>query len=58
VILREQLTWQTILGGIAVILCAGIAVRTRLNRTPLPRSIQKPADETAPVEVTPSTARP
>ena len=25
-ILREQLTWQTIIGGIAVILCAGIAV--------------------------------
>lgn len=31
VILREELTWQTILGGIAVILCAGIAVRTRLR---------------------------
>ena len=35
-ILREQLTWQTIIGGIAVIFCAGIAVRTRLNRTPPP----------------------
>ncbi|TFC89470.1 hypothetical protein [Cryobacterium sp. TMT3-29-2] len=43
-ILREQLTWQTIIGGIAVIFCAGIAVRTRLNRTPPPRSIQQPKD--------------
>jgi drug/metabolite transporter (DMT)-like permease len=37
-LLREQLTWQTIIGGIAVILCAGIAVRTRLNGSPLTRS--------------------
>jgi len=31
-LLHEHLTWTTILGGIAVILCAGIAVRVRLNR--------------------------
>lgn len=29
--LREQLTWPTLLGGIAVMACAGIAVRTRLG---------------------------
>lgn len=28
-LLREQLTWPTILGGVAVILCAGAAVRIR-----------------------------
>ena len=36
-ILHEQVTWTTILGGIAVILCAGIAVRTRKIR-PAPAS--------------------
>lgn len=36
-LLHEQLTWATILGGIAVIACAGIAVRVRLNR-PTPAS--------------------
>jgi drug/metabolite transporter (DMT)-like permease len=30
-LLREGLLWSTVLGGIAVILCAGIAVRARLN---------------------------
>jgi drug/metabolite transporter (DMT)-like permease len=30
--LHEELTWSTILGGIAVILCAGVAVRIRLDR--------------------------
>ena len=35
VLLREPLTWTTILGGIAVILCAGMAVRVRLNRPTL-----------------------
>lgn len=29
-LLREQITWATILGGLAVILCAAIAVRVRL----------------------------
>ena len=32
VILREQLTLPTVLGGVAVILCAALAVRTRLPR--------------------------
>ncbi|MEU5852469.1 DMT family transporter [Saccharopolyspora shandongensis] len=31
--LREELTWPTVLGGIAVIACAAIAVRARLGRT-------------------------
>ncbi|MDJ0334875.1 DMT family transporter [Salinibacterium sp. G-O1] len=31
-ILNEQLGWATIIGGIAVIACAALAVRTRLNR--------------------------
>ncbi|OUM42633.1 EamA family transporter [Arthrobacter agilis] len=44
-LLHERLTWITILGAIAVILCAGIAVRMRLSRplrTPAtPRFIQR-----------------
>ncbi|WP_369370464.1 DMT family transporter [Promicromonospora sp. Populi] len=31
-LLGEQLTWPTMLGGAAVIVCAGIAVRTRLRQ--------------------------
>ena len=31
VILAEPLTWPTVVGGAAVILCAGLAVRTRLS---------------------------
>lgn len=31
--LHERLTWPTVLGGIAVIACAGIAVRARLGKT-------------------------
>ena len=31
-LLREDLTWPTVLGGAAVIACAGIAVRIRLDR--------------------------
>lgn len=31
VILGEQFTWPTVLGGVAVIACAGLAVRTRLR---------------------------
>ena len=57
VILREVLTWQTIIGGIAVILCAGMAVRTRLNRALPTRTIQPPVNEPAPVKVLPRTAR-
>lgn len=33
-ILHEQVGWATILGGVAVIGCAGLAVRVRLNRKP------------------------
>ncbi|MGN7249976.1 DMT family transporter [Arthrobacter sp. SAFR-014] len=33
-LLGEQLTWATTAGGLAVILCAGAAVRVRLNRPP------------------------
>jgi drug/metabolite transporter (DMT)-like permease len=32
-ILHEHLTWTTIAGGLAVIVCAGAAVRTRLNNS-------------------------
>ena len=32
-ILREQLTWATVVGGLAVILCARSAVRTRRDRS-------------------------
>ncbi|WP_207954382.1 DMT family transporter [Saccharopolyspora elongata] len=31
--LHEQLTWPTVLGGIAVVACAGVAVRSRLGQT-------------------------
>jgi len=31
-LLGEELTWPTVLGGLAVILCAGVAVRIRLDR--------------------------
>ncbi len=31
-LLQEQLSWPTVLGGITVIACAGLAVRTRLGR--------------------------
>ncbi|WP_433281644.1 DMT family transporter [Pseudonocardia xinjiangensis] len=31
VLLREELTWPTVLGGVAVIVCAAIAVRIRLD---------------------------
>jgi drug/metabolite transporter (DMT)-like permease len=30
-LLHEQLTWATVLGGAAVIACAGTAVRSRLR---------------------------
>jgi len=33
-ILREELTWSTVLGGVAVVLCAGFAVRVRARRRP------------------------
>ena len=31
-ILHERLSWTTVIGGLAVIACAGVAVRTRLDR--------------------------
>jgi drug/metabolite transporter (DMT)-like permease len=40
-LLREELTWPTVLGGVAVIACAGIAVRIRVDR-------QRPGREPAP----------
>jgi drug/metabolite transporter (DMT)-like permease len=33
-ILREQLTWPTLLGGLVVVACAGFAVRARLGNSP------------------------
>ncbi|OII65772.1 hypothetical protein BJP40_15705 [Streptomyces sp. CC53] len=36
-LLGERLTWPTLLGGLAVVACAGTAVRTRLGR-PAPRT--------------------
>ncbi|MDY7526354.1 DMT family transporter [Cryobacterium sp. 10C2] len=57
-ILHEQLTRQTIIGGTAVILCAGIAVRTRLNRVKPTRSAEDSADGPAPVEAMPTINRP
>jgi len=38
-LLHEQLGWATIVGGIAVIACAALAVRTRLNRKPMKRNL-------------------
>lgn len=32
-ILREQLGWATVAGGVAVVVCAALAVRTRLSKT-------------------------
>ena len=32
-LLGEQLTWTTLVGGLVVILCAGAAVRVRLGTT-------------------------
>ncbi|RJL21476.1 DMT family transporter [Bailinhaonella thermotolerans] len=36
-LLRETLTWPTVLGGVAVIACAALAVRTRLSRADPPK---------------------
>ncbi|GAA1447037.1 DMT family transporter [Nocardiopsis tropica] len=35
-LLHEQLAWPTVLGGVAVILCAGVAVRVRLGQSTVP----------------------
>jgi drug/metabolite transporter (DMT)-like permease len=42
VLLGEQLTWAVIVGGLAVILCAGAAVRVRLNRPTVAQRSQLP----------------
>ncbi|REE75760.1 EamA-like transporter family protein [Rhodococcus wratislaviensis] len=34
-LLREQLTWATVLGGVAVVVCAGTAVRVRGRSAPV-----------------------
>ncbi|GAF44416.1 hypothetical protein RW1_013_00390 [Rhodococcus wratislaviensis NBRC 100605] len=34
-LLREQLTWATVLGGVAVVVCAGTAVRARGRSAPV-----------------------
>ncbi|MHA6618988.1 DMT family transporter [Pseudonocardia sp. DLS-67] len=39
VLLGEELTWPTVLGGVAVVVCAGIAVRIRLDRTTASRRV-------------------
>ncbi|MEV7134709.1 DMT family transporter [Arthrobacter sp. NPDC093128] len=38
-LLGEALTWTTIIGGVAVILCAGAAVRSRLRQPPAPHAV-------------------
>jgi drug/metabolite transporter (DMT)-like permease len=38
-LLGEALTWTTIIGGLAVIICAGAAVRVRLKQAPAPRTV-------------------
>ncbi|SHF64643.1 DMT family transporter [Streptoalloteichus hindustanus] len=45
-LLREELTWPTVLGGLAVIVCAGVAVRIRLDRDPAGTGGQKRAGRT------------
>jgi len=42
-LLGEALTWTTIVGGVAVILCAGAAVRVRLKPVPAPHAAQPAA---------------
>jgi drug/metabolite transporter (DMT)-like permease len=41
-LLGEQLAWTTIIGGLAVILCAGLAVRTRLRPASTSTSLGQP----------------
>ena len=38
-LLRERLTWTTIVGGLVVILCAGAAVRVRLGTASASRPV-------------------
>lgn len=43
-LLGEALTWTTIVGGLAVILCAGAAVRVRLKPAPAPYPVPHPTN--------------
>ena len=64
-LLGENLTWTTVVGGLAVILCAGAAVRVRLpparaadcRRCTPPRSLQ-PANKEEPPCTSQPTSRP
>lgn len=42
-LLREHLTWATVLGGVAVIACAAVAVRSRIAKSATPQSVPDPA---------------
>jgi drug/metabolite transporter (DMT)-like permease len=42
-LLGEALAWSTVMGGLAVILCAAAAVRVRLKPAPAPSSELHPA---------------
>ncbi len=46
-LLGESLTWSTIVGGLAVILCAGAAVRVRLKPAPPQPAVRQPAEPLA-----------
>lgn len=47
-ILQEQLTWAIIAGALAVVVCAGIAVRTRLSQQTIP-STSNPETKEIPI---------
>ena len=47
-LLHEPLTWPTVLGGLAVIVCAGIAVRSRLSSTAQPARMDTARNEPHP----------
>jgi drug/metabolite transporter (DMT)-like permease len=49
-LLGETLTWATIVGGLAVILCAGAAVRVRLKPVPAPSPLPQPTKSLQPAK--------
>ncbi|RAX44318.1 EamA family transporter [Arthrobacter sp. AQ5-06] len=49
-LLGESLTWTTIIGGVAVILCAGAAVRVRLKPAPAQRADRHATKHLEPVK--------
>ncbi len=65
-LLAERLTWATIVGGVAVVLCAGLAVRVRLGPSVTPRALAEDdalhaegiTRPRAPVRCTPASRRP